>query len=151
MQAIADQLDSLVDEVYALLTPERIRDWHVKPTLAHWSKAEVLGHLADSALNNLTRFVRGTYESDFALIYSQNEWVRAQRYQQTPVPATAELWRLLNQQLAQVLRYYPAERRAARCNVGQQSPVWATMEAIAHDYLAHLRHHLRQMELPIAD
>ncbi|MGI4872680.1 MAG: hypothetical protein ACRYFX_16080, partial [Janthinobacterium lividum] len=107
--------------------------------------------LADSALHNLSRFVRGTYESDFALTYAQNEWVRAQRYQHTPVPATAELWQLLNRQLAQILRHYPAERRTARCDVGQHGPAWVTMETLAHDYLAHLRHHLRQLELPLAD
>ncbi len=151
MQAIADQVDSLVEEVSALLTPERVRDWHTKPTPTRWSKAEVLGHLADSALHNLSRLVRGTYETDFTLTYAQNEWVRAQRYQQTSVPTTAEWWRLLNRQLPQVLRHYPTERRLARCDIGQQGPAWATMEEVAHAYLAHLRHHLRQLELPIAD
>lgn len=149
MQALANHLQTILDNVHAHLSPETLGAWHDKPAPEKWSKAEELGHLVDSAVNNLSRFVRGTYESDFALIYAQHEWVQAQHYREAPLEDVAALWLLLNRQLVRVLRHYPADRLTARCDVSKNGVVQVqTIEFLAHDYVAHLQHHLRQLGLP---
>ena len=40
-------------------------NWDFKIDVNKWSKKEILGHLVDSALINLQRFVRCTYEENF--------------------------------------------------------------------------------------
>ena len=53
-----------------------------KSSPSKWSKIEVLGHLIDSAHNNLRRFICGQYESSPPkIIYEQDFWVRANDYE----------------------------------------------------------------------
>ena len=53
------------------------------------------------------------------------------------------LWESYNRYLAHVIAHLPAERAAAACNIGDNPP--ATLEFIADDYVAHLKHHLNQI------
>jgi len=45
-----------------------------------WSKKEILGHLCDSAINNIERFIKIQYEEPVYVIqsYDQNHWVMIQ-------------------------------------------------------------------------
>jgi hypothetical protein len=106
--------------------------------LEKWTAIEILGHLTDSALVNLHRFVRCTYESDFMLSYAQDEWVAAQHYKDANVTDLLNLWHLLNNQIITVLHKYPTNRWQAKCNN-------ETVEFLAADYVNHMRHHLKQI------
>ncbi len=110
-----------------------------------WSKKEILGHLIDSAINNLTRLIRGTYEKDFKHIYEQDNWVSIQRYQQSDVKDLIELWTQLNKQFVRVLNQYPNNRATAFCDTGKISPNMNTMERLASLYVKHLKHHIYQI------
>ena len=77
MEAVAQNIEQLVDGFLSAITKQGI-DWEYKPNPDKWSKKEIIGHLIDSATNNLHRFVRCTYEQEFKLIYAQNEWVIAE-------------------------------------------------------------------------
>ena len=113
-------------------------NWAQSPVAEKWAAIEILGHLTDSALVNLHRFVRCTYESDFTLSYAQDEWVTAQQYKDASVTDLLTLWQLLNHQIVTVLNTYPTNRRQAKCN-GE------TVEFLAADYVDHMRHHLDQI------
>lgn len=113
-------------------------NWTQRPKAQKWSAIEILGHLTDSALVNLHRFVRCTYESDFMLSYAQDEWVAAQHYRDANVTDLLMLWQLLNNQIITVLNNYPPKRWQARCNN-------ETVEFLAADYVNHMRHHLDQI------
>jgi hypothetical protein len=120
-----------------------------------WSPREVLGHLIDSASNNHQRFVRAQFQEDLVFPgYEQDEWVRAQRYADAPWVELLELWRLYNRHLARVMEAIPDEvrlRKTSRHNfhriahekVPEGRP--ARLDDLMHDYVVHLRHHLRQI------
>lgn len=59
-------------------------EWSRKPAPDKWSKREILGHLADSAQNNLRRFVVTQHLQNQNIVYYQNEWVLHQNYQNAP-------------------------------------------------------------------
>jgi len=113
-------------------------NWTQRPALEKWAAIEILGHLTDSALVNLHRFVRCTYESGFTLTYAQDEWVAAQHYQDADITQLLSLWQLLNNQIIMILNNYPPHRLDAMCNN-------ETVEFLAADYVDHMRHHLDQI------
>lgn len=120
-------------------------EWDYKPLPNKWSKKEIVGHLIDSAIINLQRFVRCTFEENFKLIYEQVEWVEAQKYQQADIKELLVLWRSLNQQIIRVLKNYPANRLQAQCDNSKTSIDLHTVEWLAGDYAVHLKHHLKQI------
>jgi hypothetical protein len=114
-----------------------------------WSRKEVLGHLVDSALNNLHRFVRAQQAPSFTFPgYDQGHWVRAGGYDERPWTALVALWGALNAQVAHVIAHIPPARLLTPCHIGDDPAV--SLEFIARDYVHHLRHHLEQILEPEA-
>ena len=120
-------------------------NWETRPGPGKWSKKEVIGHLCDSAMINLQRFVRCTYEENFKLIYEQDDWVKAQHYQELPLDNVLQLWRLINLQIIHVLNNYPPDRIHAKCDNSKAEIALHTVEWLAQDYIDHLNHHLQQI------
>ena len=56
-------------------------EFNSKPAPEKWSRKEVLGHLVDSAQNNLRRFIVGQYQQNDKIFYDQNFWNAANNYQ----------------------------------------------------------------------
>jgi len=137
------ELSAAIDEL--LNIDIQTINWEYKPAVDKWSKKEIMGHLIDSAQINLQRFVRCTYEENFKLIYEQVEWVDAEHYQDTEITEILLLWKLLNRQIIQVLTNYPANRLSAQCDTDKKEVHLHTVEWLAHDYVDHLKHHLRQV------
>ncbi|MES2389000.1 MAG: DinB family protein [Bacteroidota bacterium] len=129
-------------EAFLLKVSQLKPDWEYKPSPSKWSNKEVIGHLIDSAQTNLNRFVRCTYEENFKLVYYQDEYVAAQRYQSADINELLTLWMLLNAQITRVLADYPTDRRNVTCDTGKDSVSFHTVEWLATDYLAHMQHHL---------
>ena len=142
------QLNEAVDEL-VFSDPGSI-NWGHKPSPEKWSAKEILGHLIDSAQINLQRFVRCTYEENFKLVYEQDEWVRAGRYQFADVQELVGLWEQLNVQIVRVLENYPADRLQAKCDNGKTTVSLHTVEWLAQDYADHMRHHLNQIYGPVS-
>ena len=67
----------------------------------------------------------------------------AQDYQARNWEELVALWQAYNLHLAHVMRVIPAERLQTPCVVGAGEPV--TLLYLVQDYLAHLKHHLRQI------
>lgn len=120
-----------------------------------WSAKETIGHLIDSASNNHQRFVRGQFSDDLVFDgYEQEEWIRAQSYNEEQWPLIVGLWRHYNLHLAHVMASAPEAartRKRARHNyhqigfapVSQGEP--STLEHLMTDYIDHLKSHLRQI------
>jgi hypothetical protein len=141
MASFVDNLTPKVDGFLQLVHSKPI-DWESKPAPNKWSNKEIIGHLCDSAMINLQRFVRCTYEENFKLVYEQEEWVAAQRYQEMDVKDLLELWRLLNLQITRVLEIYPADRWQIQCDSTKTEVDLHSVEWLAQDYVVHLEHHL---------
>ena len=78
-----------------------------------WSAKETIGHLIDSASNNHQRFVRAQFKDDLVFEgYAQEDWIRAQNYNEEPWPLLVGLWRHYNLHLAHVMRHAPEAARA---------------------------------------
>lgn len=110
-----------------------------------WSKKEILGHLSDSALNNLHRFVRAQYEDQPYVVikYAQNQWVELMNYQNLPIDHILNLWLSLNKQIAEVISKIPEDKLQNSCEIGEEQTV--TLEWLIKDYIEHLEHHLKQI------
>lgn len=128
----APRLEALSDETFA---------WKSHPH--KWSKKEILGHLVDSAQNNIRRFIVAQYEDTPVIGYDQDAWVRCSNYQQHDAADLVRLWSLLNRHLSIVLANIGPETAQRKCAMGKGEP--QTMQWLAADYCNHLLHHLHQI------
>lgn len=111
------------------------------PGPGNWSRKQILGHLADSALNNARRFVAGQYEDIPQITYNQDQWVGIGHYQEYPLQQLVTLFIAINRHIIHILRFTPPDRKARLVKTQQEH----TIEWLAADYLKHLRHHLHQV------
>jgi hypothetical protein len=118
-----------------------------------WSPKEVLGHLIDSAVNNLDRIVRLETAAEEATEvhspgYEQEAWVRAQLYADKPWSEIVGLWRALNEHLAWTISH------VSRCHLGRVCVFpdsQMTFGFLIEDYIAHLGHHLKALRSAVPD
>ncbi|TYR81482.1 DinB family protein [Priestia megaterium] len=113
-----------------------------RPLPNKWSKKETLGHLCDSAINNLGRFINIQYEKQPYVIasYNQDQWAALQNYQKQSTEEILNLWCALNKQIIQVINKIPAEKLSYRCDLGNNEQ--KTLEWLIQDYLEHMEHHI---------
>jgi DinB superfamily len=110
-----------------------------------WSAKQVIGHLIDSAVNNLPRIVRMQIETGPSLSgYEQMEWVSLQHYSKREWSQVLALWFALNEHVAWTIGHVEKARLANR-GVIEGEP--ATLGFLIADYIAHMEHHLRAMQL----
>ena len=146
MKNTIDELAGIIDSFSRKLHDIPANDFSAKPLPHKWSKKEVLGHLIDSAQNNLRRFICGQYESQPPRIrYDQDFWVAANGYQQMSREDVIVLWEQLNRRIAAVLANMPVENFSKACDSGREAPELHTLKWLAEDYVKHLKHHLNQI------
>lgn len=145
VQEAAAELVEVVDSTAARLARLAPPAAAASPAPGKWSVKEIIGHLIDSAANNHQRFVRAQYEDPLVLPgYAQDFWVRAQGYADAPWPEIAEFWRVYNHHLARVISRIPSDRLDTECRIGQYDA--EALGFVVEDYVAHLKHHVRQIE-----
>src|SRR5262252_4493919 len=105
---LREAIDKAAPKLLSLPNPEEPKD-------GGWSRAEILGHLIDSAANNHRRFVIGQLEDNLVFPgYKQNDWVRVQRYADAPWQELVTLWASYNRHLARVMDAVPEQARTKR-------------------------------------
>jgi hypothetical protein len=110
-----------------------------------WSAKQVVGHLIDSAVNNLGRIVRLQIEAGQSLPgYEQVAWVNLQHYSEREWAQVLALWFALNEHVAWTIGH---AERASLANGGVVSGEPVTLGFLIADYIAHMEHHLRAMRL----
>jgi hypothetical protein len=112
-----------------------------------WSRKEILGHLIDSALNNLKRFTDAQFASGSYVIqrYSQDNLVLVNRYQELPLNHLLALWHSLNQQILYVAEAIPVDLLEKPVQIGQVPSEGLTLSWLIDDYVVHLEHHLKTL------
>ena len=141
MITIAKEAETIMIEYLSQLNSITEDEWIYKPSPTKWSKKELIGHMIDSAENNIRRFIVAQYEESPAIIYNQDKWVSANNYQQWDTQNLIQLWYLLNKQIADILKNTSDD--IAQRTV--QSEVLHSIEWLAQDYIKHLKHHLHQV------
>ena len=146
MELIAKNLQNLIDEWTGRMDAIPDEKLAEKPEPTRWSKKEIIGHLIDSAQNNLRRFICSQYESvPPKIFYDQNFWVIANDYQHMRKEDIIALWRLINFRIVTVLSNMPKQNYSLECDTGNQSTGLHSLLFIAEDYLKHSKHHLNQI------
>ena len=142
MKQTARELRQIISEYEIKIKAIPESELSAKPLPHKWSKKEVVGHLIDSAQNNLRRFICGQYEiQPPVIVYQQDFWVETNQYQQMPSSDILQLWKLLNQRICEVLENMPEANYTKECNTGSLH----TLEWLASDYVKHLKHHINQI------
>ena len=132
LETISSALFAISEEKFSL-----------KINSAKWSKREMLGHLADSAVNNHQRFMRVQYETIPTIRYNQNKWNLFNHYQQLPGKHIIHFRIIYNQLLLEIMKRVSEENLLKKCNAGNDKN--ATLPFLMDDYVFHVQHHLRQI------
>lgn len=153
VQGVIDVKDAMLRlQKYVDTLAERFRSYSDdelthKATPGKWSRKELLGHLIDSALNNLQRFTEIPFSEQpyFIQSYNQNELVIVNNYQQLPLEHLLQLWQSLNWQIIYVVKEIPTGKLAYKVDPQYDNHMMQTLGWIICDYVAHMEHHMKQL------
>ena len=141
MESIASELSSVIERYISDLRSLSADEFNLKKSPTKWSKKEILGHLIDSAQNNIRRFIVAQYEDNPKIRYNQDSWVALTGYQQYNLPDLIQLWWLLNKHICHILKNLSPEMAERKSEAEQVH----TIAWLAEDYIKHLKHHLHQI------
>lgn len=108
-----------------------------------WSKKEILGHLCDSAINNIYRFMH-LQKSDqvFEVVkYEQEIWVEQAAYQDRNWSEICMLWYSLNSTILHICKHLSTQPEL-QVNIDGKL---ISAQFIIQDYFTHLNHHVQQI------
>ncbi len=139
----AADLESLISKALALW--RQYDDVSASKPNAHgkWTTKQVIGHLCDSAGNNLQRIVRLSLQN-FLLFprYEQEKWVSVQQYDLRSLADLLHLFESVQRHLAHVIRFLePESLEHVWIDDGKARP----LRHLVEDYLGHLQHHMDQV------
>ncbi len=117
-----------------------------KPSNNKWSKKEILGHLIDSAINNLQRFTEITFWDKPYLVrrYNQDKLVIANDYQNANLENLISLWLALNIQVQRVIESFDENQLQYLLII--PSGEFKDLQFLATDYIEHMEHHFNQIK-----
>lgn len=141
-KTLAKQLTQIIENSLHEFKSITQEDWEVKPAPNKWCKKEILGHLIDSSLNNIHRFVRIKHGDETNIWYQQDAWVEANDYQHQDLESLKNLWRAVNLQIARVWAKTWETDLEKTIPVKDETP---TFKFLMEDYIDHMNHHLRQI------
>ncbi len=112
-----------------------------------WSKKEELGHLIDSAINNIKRFTEIQFkEKPYPVIgYQQNDLVIANAYQQQKTNEISLLWKQLNVQVIHLINVQTEDTLNYKVLLVSSNEI-KTLAWLMEDYVVHLLHHVKQIK-----
>ena len=113
---------------------------------AKWSRKEILGHLVDSAINNLQRFTEVQFKTKPYQMrgYNQDALVTSNNYQNDNFQNITALWIAINNRIAMVMEHQTEESLGFKIKTLDGGLV--DLQYLMTDYIDHMRHHLRQIE-----
>lgn len=142
MKTTVQELDQIVNEYAEKFSLMAEEEFDAKPFPDKWSKKEVVGHLIDSAQNNLRRFIVGQYENvPSKIVYDQDFWVNINGYQRMNKSEIIQLFQLINGRISAVLTNMPESNYQKNALTSELH----SLQWLAVDYVKHLKHHLNQI------
>ncbi|MFK7932034.1 MAG: DinB family protein [Saprospiraceae bacterium] len=141
-----DKLQQLTETIPQQVSRFSDKELSYKSAPEVWSKKEILGHLVDSALHNLRRFVAAHYmEMPFAIAaYEQDALVASNHYQDLPIEHILKLWVSLNEHINAVVDRLSPEQLADEV-INPDEFKFLSIEQLFEEYLAHMEQHLNKL------
>jgi len=135
---------TVIPEYYKNVSSEEL---YRKAAPGKWSKKEILGHLVDSAINNLKRFTEIQFLPQPYIIiqYSQDDLVKINDYQHLELDHIINLWKSLNRQIIFVVEKISEEKLMYPVDPQYDVNEIKTLAWVICDYVAHMEHHFRQI------
>ncbi|WP_040949993.1 DinB family protein [Gorillibacterium massiliense] len=145
MIRVISRLETYVETIPGFFRSLNLEEMVLPRSEGKWSRLQILGHLCDSAVNNLNRFIRVQEGPEPYIIepYNQTFWVEAEGYKHAPPEHVLSLWLSLNQAILRVLKRIPETRYSHKCRLSNGETL--TLETLAGEYLFHIEHHLKQL------
>ncbi|NMM50803.1 DinB family protein [Marinigracilibium pacificum] len=145
MKDTVNKLKQLLNSGKKYISNSSESDLSLKPAPEKWSKKEILGHLIDSAINNLQRFTEIQFEDKPYPIrkYNQDELVKANDYQNAEITELLNFWLALNQRIVSVMNQQTEETLNYKIDFGKGEI--SDLRFLMTDYVDHLEHHLKQI------
>lgn len=120
-------------------------NFEIKPSEAKWSKKEILGHLIDSAINNIQRFTEIlTFDKPYKIrTYNPDDLVKSNDYQNKNNQELFDLWMNLNLHILHIVKNQTNETLTYKLILpnGELSD----LQFLIEDYFDHLYYHLNQI------
>ena len=147
VKASIDKLENHIESFPAKMKKLSADELLYRNAEGKWSKKEILGHLIDSAINNLKRFTDAQHSTlPYKVInYQQVDLVIINDYQNLPLEHLLDLWRSLNSQIIFVVRNMDDEKLNYAVDPQYENAELKTLGWIIVDYVAHMEHHFRQI------
>lgn len=155
MQTFLDDFKETIETAEKRLLSISEQQSQISRAEGKWSPKEIIGHLIDSAANNHQRFVRAQFSDELTCSgYEQENWVRVQGYNQEPWQQLVQLWKHYNLHLLHLMSLVPEQTRTKpRTTHNLDQIAWkavaksesVTLDYFMRDYVAHLKHHLEQI------
>ncbi|MFS0749898.1 DinB family protein [Oceanobacillus sp. 1P07AA] len=147
MQKVVERINYWIEKLPEEYDSMFEKDISNRPLPHKWSKKEILGHLCDSAINNIERFIKIQYEEQVYVIqsYNQDQWVMLQNYQDRPVDEIVTLFQTLNKQIVTIVQNIPDEKLSNLCDIGNNQH--KTLDWLIQDYIVHMEHHIHNQIL----
>lgn len=151
-EQISNELDKLIvewDPRLRELEPQ-VRDQ--KTNRQNRTIRQIVGHMADSASNNLHRVIHLQYQSspfnfpNYATHGNNDRWIAIQHYQEEDWDLLMDLWKATNRHFAWVIRFLAPDKLNRIWLAGDGAEV--TLEDMVVDFPRHFKLHIREiMEL----
>jgi hypothetical protein len=141
-EELARHLSSTIRSAVPWLVTLSNADASLSEREGKWSAKEVIGHLTDSGIHNLTRMVRMQIAFEHMPGYAQDSWVAVQHCHNREWAEVLALWFALNEHIVWTIRHIP---HASLANRGTVAGLPLTLGFLIEDYIAHMQHHLRNM------
>ncbi len=145
MQETIQQLETLLEQAKQYIqvqTEEQLRH-KIRPE--KWSKKEILGHLIDSAINNLQRYTEISFSDQPYLLrgYNQDALVQSNDYQHADTQDILQLWWFLNKRIQFMMQQQSEE--SLRLQITLLDGSIQDLGFLMADYVRHMEHHLHQI------
>lgn len=145
MEATIIKLEKLLNIGQEYLSNSSDNHLCYKYSKEKWSKKEILGHLVDSAINNLQRFTEIQFVNKPYKIrkYNQNELVIANDYQNEETTEIIAFWLTINNRIKNLIKLQTETTLIYKIELEHNN--FSDLRFLIIDYVAHLEHHLNQI------
>jgi len=145
MKEKLENFELLLNRLVILNSIISIKDFELKPSENKWSKKEILGHLIDSAINNIQRFTEIQYfDKPYTIrTYNPDALVRANDYQNKNNQNLYDLWLQSNEQILHIVKNQTVT--TLKYQLILPNGEVSDLEFLITDYFEHFYYHLNQI------